>query len=317
MTFFIPGRAIWRKAAPFMSLGLMILMLSLLTPYFLTVDNLLAIALQMSVVAVMAIGQMMVIISGGIDLSAGSVLALSGVVATMLMTAAGTVRPAKVFIMGAGVAGLQAIATARRLGAVVSANDIRPAVKEQVESLGAKFVQLELDTAAAEDMFAAGRYIYTVFLCHLAVEKALKAFYARKFRKNPPKIHNLNYFCEAAGLVLEKKMEDFIDNLNDLSVPVRYPDELDRLLREYTELHPKVKELDSEIYETRKMLEEEINEMLESGVEQDPFVKYKMLVNESLKLQLENESLRTRVKALKEMRTVSSDASTSSTVDPR
>jgi len=69
----------------------------------------------------------------------------------MLMTAAGTVRPAKVFIMGAGVAGLQAIATARRLGAVVSANDIRPAVKEQVESLGAKFVQLDLDTSAAED----------------------------------------------------------------------------------------------------------------------------------------------------------------------
>lgn len=69
----------------------------------------------------------------------------------MMMTAAGTVRPAKVFVMGAGVAGLQAIATARRLGAVVSANDIRPAVKEQVESLGAKFVQLELETADAED----------------------------------------------------------------------------------------------------------------------------------------------------------------------
>lgn len=69
----------------------------------------------------------------------------------LLMTAAGTVSPAKVFIMGVGVAGLQAIATARRLGAVVSANDVRPAVKEQVESLGAKFVQLDLDTAAAED----------------------------------------------------------------------------------------------------------------------------------------------------------------------
>ncbi len=69
----------------------------------------------------------------------------------MMMTAAGTLRPAKAFIMGVGVAGLQAIATARRLGAVVSANDVRPAVKEQVESLGAKFVELELDTAAAED----------------------------------------------------------------------------------------------------------------------------------------------------------------------
>jgi len=61
----------------------------------------------------------------------------------MMMTAAGTVAPAKVFIMGAGVAGLQAIATARRLGAVVTATDVRPAAKEQVESLGAKFVAVE------------------------------------------------------------------------------------------------------------------------------------------------------------------------------
>jgi NAD(P) transhydrogenase subunit alpha len=61
----------------------------------------------------------------------------------MMMTAAGTVRPAKAFVMGAGVAGLQAIATARRLGAVVSANDVRPAAKEQVESLGAKFIAVE------------------------------------------------------------------------------------------------------------------------------------------------------------------------------
>ena len=63
-----------------------------------------------------------------------------GRVLPMMMTAAGTVAPAKVFVMGAGVAGLQAIATARRLGAVVTATDVRPAAKEQVESLGAKFV---------------------------------------------------------------------------------------------------------------------------------------------------------------------------------
>jgi H+-translocating NAD(P) transhydrogenase subunit alpha len=69
----------------------------------------------------------------------------------MLMTAAGTVTPAKVFVVGAGVAGLQAIATARRLGAKVEAYDVRPAVKEQIQSLGAKFVELPLDTAAAED----------------------------------------------------------------------------------------------------------------------------------------------------------------------
>jgi NAD(P) transhydrogenase subunit alpha len=63
----------------------------------------------------------------------------------MMMTAAGTVPAAKVFIMGAGVAGLQAIATARRLGAVVTATDVRPAAKEQVESLGAKFIAVEDD----------------------------------------------------------------------------------------------------------------------------------------------------------------------------
>ncbi|MEO0275283.1 MAG: Re/Si-specific NAD(P)(+) transhydrogenase subunit alpha [candidate division WOR-3 bacterium] len=69
----------------------------------------------------------------------------------MLMTAAGTITPARVFVIGAGVAGLQAIATAKRLGAVVYAYDIRPAVKEEVESLGAKFVEIGLETKEAED----------------------------------------------------------------------------------------------------------------------------------------------------------------------
>jgi NAD(P) transhydrogenase subunit alpha len=69
----------------------------------------------------------------------------------MLMTAAGTLAPAKVFVVGVGVAGLQAIATAKRLGAVVEAYDIRPAVADQVRSLGAKFVEFDLETQAAED----------------------------------------------------------------------------------------------------------------------------------------------------------------------
>ena len=69
----------------------------------------------------------------------------------MLMTAAGTISSARVFIVGAGVAGLQAIATARRLGAKVEAYDVRPAVKEQVQSLGAKFVELPIESADAED----------------------------------------------------------------------------------------------------------------------------------------------------------------------
>ncbi len=90
----------------------------------------------------------------------------------MLMTAAGTIRPATVLVIGAGVAGLQAIATARRLGAVVEAFDTRPAVGEQVRSLGAKFVSLELDSHEAED---AGGYAKALSADHLEREMALLA----------------------------------------------------------------------------------------------------------------------------------------------
>ncbi|HXS09239.1 MAG TPA: Re/Si-specific NAD(P)(+) transhydrogenase subunit alpha [Candidatus Krumholzibacteria bacterium] len=69
----------------------------------------------------------------------------------MMMTAAGTITPARVFIIGAGVAGLQAIASAKRMGAVVHAYDVRPAVKEQIQSLGGKFVELPVETTGAED----------------------------------------------------------------------------------------------------------------------------------------------------------------------
>ena len=69
----------------------------------------------------------------------------------MMMTAAGTIPPARVFVLGAGVAGLQAMATAKRLGAVVEGYDIRPVVKDQVQSVGAKFVELDLETEGSED----------------------------------------------------------------------------------------------------------------------------------------------------------------------
>jgi HEPN domain-containing protein len=95
------------------------------------------------------------------------------------------------------------------------------------------FAQAEYDLGTAEAMFETGRYIYTVFMCHLCIEKALKGLYAKKFKKDPPKIHNLNYFCETAEIILEKDLQDFIDNLNDLSIPTRYPDKLKRLLKDY------------------------------------------------------------------------------------
>ena len=69
----------------------------------------------------------------------------------MLNTAAGTVAAARVFVVGAGVAGLQAIATARRLGARVEAYDVRPAVKEQIQSLGARFVEMPIEVSNAQD----------------------------------------------------------------------------------------------------------------------------------------------------------------------
>jgi H+-translocating NAD(P) transhydrogenase subunit alpha len=88
----------------------------------------------------------------------------------MLMTAAGTVRPARVLVIGAGVAGLQAIATARRIGAVVEAFDTRPVVKEQVQSLGATFIELDVDTHDAED---SGGYAKELAEAHIKREKEL------------------------------------------------------------------------------------------------------------------------------------------------
>ena len=88
----------------------------------------------------------------------------------MLMTAAGTVRPARVLVIGAGVAGLQSIATARRIGAVVEAFDTRPVVKEQVQSLGATFVELDVHLEDAQD---AGGYARELSEVHIRREKEL------------------------------------------------------------------------------------------------------------------------------------------------
>ncbi len=96
----------------------------------------------------------------------------------MMMTAAGTVRPAKAFVMGAGVAGLQAIATAKRLGAVVSATDVRPAAKEQVESLGGKFVAVEDDEFKQAE--TAGGYAKQMSAAYQAKQAELTAAHIAK-----------------------------------------------------------------------------------------------------------------------------------------
>jgi H+-translocating NAD(P) transhydrogenase subunit alpha len=96
----------------------------------------------------------------------------------MMMTAAGTVPATKVFVMGAGVAGLQAIATARRLGAVVTATDVRPAAKEQVESLGAKFIAVEDEEFKAAE--TAGGYAKEMSREYRAKQAALVAEHVKK-----------------------------------------------------------------------------------------------------------------------------------------
>ena len=96
----------------------------------------------------------------------------------MMMTAAGTIAPAKVFIMGVGVAGLQAIATAKRLGAVVTATDVRPATKEQVESLGGKF--LEVDAEMEKDAQTEGGYAKEMPPEYLEKQKQVVAEHIKK-----------------------------------------------------------------------------------------------------------------------------------------
>jgi len=105
-------------------------------------------------------------------------IALYGRSMPMMMTAAGTVAPAKVFIMGVGVAGLQAIATARRLGAVVTATDVRPATKEQVLSLGAKFIAVEDDEFKAAE--TSGGYAKEMSPEYQAKQRALVAEHVAK-----------------------------------------------------------------------------------------------------------------------------------------
>ncbi len=95
------------------------------------------------------------------------------------------------------------------------------------------FKQSEYDFETAKAMLTSGRYIYAVFMCHLCIEKALKGLYARRHKKDPPKIHNLNYLCEKTNVELTEGLRNFVDKLNGLSIPTRYPDELERLLKDY------------------------------------------------------------------------------------
>lgn len=93
--------------------------------------------------------------------------------------------------------------------------------------------QADYDMETAQAMFDSGRYFYAVFMCHLSIEKVLKGFYQEQENKMPPKIHNLIYFVEKLHLDLPENLLKFVAMLNDVSIPTRYPETLDRLVKEF------------------------------------------------------------------------------------
>lgn len=96
--------------------------------------------------------------------------------------------------------------------------------------------QADYDMETADAMFKAGRYIYSVFMCHLSIEKGLKGLYQEKLQEMPPKYHNLIYFVERLSLDPPADVYNFIAMLNKVSVPTRYPDDLQRIMQNYNEI---------------------------------------------------------------------------------
>ena len=108
--------------------------------------------------------------------------------------------------------------------------------------------QSEYDLKTAEAMLLTGRYIYCIFMCHLSLEKGLKAYYAEQHKENPPKSHNLNYFLENIQIDLQEDFQKFIEEINDKSIPTRYPEDLRKLIKTFnkqktTRIFSKTKEI--------------------------------------------------------------------------
>ncbi|MBI5885797.1 MAG: HEPN domain-containing protein [Deltaproteobacteria bacterium] len=94
--------------------------------------------------------------------------------------------------------------------------------------------QADYDVETAEFMFSGGRYFYAVFMCHQAVEKAIKGLYQDKFNESPPRVHNLVYLLSRLEIKLPDKMGRFIVRLNEANIATRYPEDLERLQSNYT-----------------------------------------------------------------------------------
>lgn len=89
----------------------------------------------------------------------------------------------------------------------------------------------DYDLKTASTLFQSGKYIYVVFLCHLSIEKTLKALVCKKHRQMPPYTHNLNRLIELAGITLEEKQQEFINRISLQSVPSRYPEDFAQLAK--------------------------------------------------------------------------------------
>lgn len=96
------------------------------------------------------------------------------------------------------------------------------------------FLQADYDLKTAEAMFETGRYFYAVFMCHLAIEKCLKGLYSKTLNDLPPKTHNLIYLLEKISIQPPENIFQVIYSLNSQSVATRYPEELHKILKDYT-----------------------------------------------------------------------------------
>ncbi len=95
--------------------------------------------------------------------------------------------------------------------------------------------QADYDLDTAEYMARGGRYFYAVFMCHLAIEKALKGLYQQKLQETPPKTHNLVYLLNKTGLRPDTRRSGVIATLNEANITTRYPDDIERLQGKYTQ----------------------------------------------------------------------------------
>ena len=95
--------------------------------------------------------------------------------------------------------------------------------------------QADYDIDTAEFMFSGGRYFYAVFMCHLSIEKALKGLFKERLKEEPPKVHNLVYFLNKIGIRPSEDIGRFVIKLNEASVTTRYPDDIGKLQKDFSQ----------------------------------------------------------------------------------